>query len=81
MVYRSLEIAKRDNVGGLDFSRFDDITDSDVIGRPLEADEAEQIAIQTVKEAVSANELHQRSEPSDSEVWITECCEVLNYNN
>ncbi|VDN26339.1 unnamed protein product [Gongylonema pulchrum] len=65
------ETVVNEHVGGLDFSRFADVTDDDVIGRPLEADEAEQIAMACVKEAaVTAKELHRRGKPSESEVRV-----------
>lgn len=59
-------------VEGLDFSRFDKIRDDDVIGRPLEADEAEQTAHQTVKEVTSSSELHKQGQPSEAEVIFEE---------
>uniref|UniRef100_A0A0R3RQK1 PDZ domain-containing protein n=1 Tax=Elaeophora elaphi TaxID=1147741 RepID=A0A0R3RQK1_9BILA len=60
---------------GLDFSRFDNVTDDEVIGRPLEADEAEQAALQAIKEVKSTNELHKRGQPS--EVELMECKSLL----
>ncbi|CAG9540331.1 unnamed protein product [Cercopithifilaria johnstoni] len=60
---------------GLDFSRFDHITDDKVIGRPLEADETEQAALQIAKEVTSSNELHKQGQPS--EVELMECKSLL----
>ncbi|KAL3997910.1 PDZ domain (Also known as DHR or GLGF) family protein [Acanthocheilonema viteae] len=60
---------------GLDFSRFDHIADNEVIGRPLEADEAEQTALQIIKEVTSNSELHAREQPS--EVELMECKSLL----
>ncbi|VDK70350.1 unnamed protein product [Litomosoides sigmodontis] len=62
-------------IKGLDFSRFDHITDDEVIGRPLEADEAEQAALQMIKEATSSNELHKQTQPT--EVEMLECRSLL----
>uniref|UniRef100_A0A915PSX1 PDZ domain-containing protein n=1 Tax=Setaria digitata TaxID=48799 RepID=A0A915PSX1_9BILA len=69
------EISKKGSTGGLDFSRFDSITDDDVIGRPLEAEEAEQMALQTGKEVKSNNELRKQRQPSETE--LLECKSLL----
>ncbi|VDN01474.1 unnamed protein product [Thelazia callipaeda] len=65
---RQEAVSVKSTAGGLDFSRFEDITADDVIGRPLEADEAEHVALQTFREVTSGDELHSRCQPSESEV-------------
>lgn len=39
-----------------------------MIGRPLEADEAEQAALQIIKEVTSSSELHKQAQPAEVEV-------------
>ncbi|VDK67095.1 unnamed protein product [Onchocerca ochengi] len=58
------------NVKGLDFSRFDNITDDDVVGKSLEANESEQTASQIVKTVTSNTELHKQGQPSEVEKSI-----------
>lgn len=60
--------------GGLDISRFSDITDDDIIGRPLEADEAERVADLTIKQ-IPPKELGKANVPTEEE--LSECRGLL----
>lgn len=55
--------------GGLDFSKYNDVTDDDIIGRPLEADEAEEIANLTIRE-IPHSELRKKGQPTEDEVFL-----------
>ncbi|VDP11465.1 unnamed protein product [Onchocerca flexuosa] len=62
-------------VKGLDFSRFDNKTDDDMIEKSLEANETEQTAPQIIKAVTSNTELHKQEQPS--EVELIECKNLL----
>uniref|UniRef100_A0A1I7VGX0 PDZ domain-containing protein n=1 Tax=Loa loa TaxID=7209 RepID=A0A1I7VGX0_LOALO len=61
---------------GLDFSRFDSVTNDEVIGRPLGADGAEEATLQIISEITPSNELHKQGQTS--EVELMECKSLLN---
>lgn len=61
--------------GGLDFSRYDDITEDDIIGRPVDLDDGEPNVILSSKEIPSAVPFFPRSKPTQEQ--LDECRDVL----
>ncbi|VDM21015.1 unnamed protein product [Wuchereria bancrofti] len=60
---------------GFTFSRFDNLANDDIVGRPLEVDKAEQSAFQTMEEVTSCSGLHKQGKPSEAE--LMECKSLL----
>lgn len=59
----------RKQFDGLDYSRFHDITDDDIIGRPLEEEEIEQQKLLSSKEAFITKKFDTIDKPSNAQVF------------
>ncbi|VDK45941.1 unnamed protein product [Anisakis simplex] len=59
---------------GLDFSRYD-VAEEDVIGRPIEAEEAEEVAIRLAKEFPLKSQICWKDEPTTEQ--MAECKEAI----